>query len=163
MNLIKSMPKSLLGWGQNCFCSGLLFWASFWLSFFGMKMTVLACVKRLFLPGIFIKFFINMHYDFNLSTKRKAGRVIILLRSGEAEISNNTRRWVGQRKKRGFETHGEDFPYTDSNTPVNPFCLFLFPIFFPSTAQSGHHLSNYRPKEQQANKLKKIITENSYE
>lgn len=135
MNQIKSMPKSLVGWGLNCFCSGLLFWASFWLSFLGMKLTVWACVKKLFLSGIFIKFFINTHYDVRPSTKRKDGHIIILPQSGEAKISNTTWRWEGQRKKWGFQTHGEDFPCIDSTGPVTLFRLspplHLFPTHKP--------------------------------
>lgn len=162
MNEIKSMLKSLVGWGQNCFCSGLLFWASFCFSVLEMKMIALACVKMLFLSGIFIKFLTDMNYDSKLSTKRKDGHVIILLCSGEAEIPHNAWRREEERKKWGSETHGEDFPYIDSAAPMTLFCFLLPPpICFPSPTESGH-LSKCRSKGQQASKLKLTTIENSW-
>lgn len=89
MKQMEAVPKSLVGWGHNCFCSGPLFWASFWISLLETKLTYLVCAKSLFLASIFIKFFTNTHYDFKLPTKRKVGHVIILLCSGKGEIPNS--------------------------------------------------------------------------
>lgn len=164
MNQIKSMPKFRVGWDQNWFCSGLLFWASFRLPFLGMKLTVRPCVKRLFLFGIFIKFFINTRCDFKLSTKREDSYVIIFLHSGEAEIPHNIQRWEGQRNGT-LKLKGKS---SLTLTQLLPWLIFVplgfFPTLFPSITQSGH-LSNCRSKGEQANKqkLKKITTENSYE
>lgn len=154
MNQIKSMPKFRVGWDQNWFCSGLLFWASFWFPFLGMKLTVWACVKRLFLSGIFIKFFINTCCDFKLSTKREESYVIILPCSGEAEIPNNVWRWEKQRNGT-LKLKGKSSLTLMQLLPWLIFVPWGFfpPTFFPPIIQSGH-LSNCRSKGEQINKWK---------
>lgn len=128
MKQMEAVPKSLLCWAHNCFCWGLLFWASFWISLLGTKLAYFICAKSLFLSSIFIKFFTNTHYDFKLSTKRKAGHVIILLCSAK-EIPNSK-----EKERNGVLKCTEKSSLTLIQLLL---CLILLPFFsshlFPFT------------------------------
>lgn len=135
---MEAVPKSLLCWAHNCFCWGLLFWASFWISLLGTKLAYLICAKSLFLSSIFIKFFTNTHYDFKLSTKRKAGHVIILLCSAK-EIPNSK-----EKERNGVLKCTEKSSLTLIQLLL---CVILLPFFPPIFFHS-------QPEWSQANKLK---------
>lgn len=115
-----------------------------------MKLVVLACVKRLFLSGIFTEFFVSVHYDFKLSTKRGMARLYLaMLKWIDSEQHVEVR---GAKKEMGLWNSCED---SLALIQILLWLILVFfpPIFFPSTSPSGH-LSNFRFKGQQANNLK---------